>query len=368
MTDRSVSRRGMRGRRPRPKWVLIGLGAAVFLSVGVAAANASTIGNSSTVEQSSLSDTIKVADTGMLEMSSGTDESMVDPTAAAPANAPSVEYRVASAPADRTFTELLGLNDVNKAVGFFGSGADAKHPTHGLVLTLERRDIDVTTVNIPGAVQTEVTGVNNAGDLVGFFVAKNGANLGFIKRRGVITTVAVPAGKAAKHPVTRLLGINDKGFAVGFFNDAKGVPHGFSFQIATRRFLILALPLATVGVVVTSVNDRGDIGGFFVVGKSTFGFFIRKRLLTILDLGGKATTRVLGVNNDGSLVGSFVDQKDRTHGFVLLQRDRRVRQIDVPGAVGLTVVSDINNRGQIDGFFRDKAGRTAGFIARLIRT
>ena len=368
MTDQNLSRRGRRGRRPRPKWVLIGIGAVAFLAVGAVAANAATIGKGVAVEQSSLSETITVADSGMLQMSSGTDTDMVDPAVAAPANAPSVQYRTASAPADRTFTELLGLNDVNRAVGFFGSGADAKHPTHGLVLTLERRTIDFTTVNVPGSVQTEVTGVDNAGDLVGWFVAKNGANLGFIKRRGVFTTIAAPGGKGAKHPVTRLLGIDNKGFAVGFFNDAKGVPHAFEIQINTRRFINLVLPVKTDGVVATSVDDRGDIGGFFIVGKSTFGFFVRKRLLTILNLGGKATTKVLGVNNDATLVGSFVDAAGRTHGFVFMWRDRKVRQIDVPGSVGLTVVSDINNRAQIDGFFRDKAGHIVGFIARLIRS
>ena len=62
------------------------------------------------------------------------------------------------------------------------------------------------TVSVPSAVQTEATGVDNAGDIVGFYVDSRGVDHGFIDTAGKITTINVPDSVA-----THVYGISEKG-------------------------------------------------------------------------------------------------------------------------------------------------------------
>jgi uncharacterized membrane protein len=64
-------------------------------------------------------------------------------------------------------------------------------------------------------------------------------------------------------------------------------------------------------------------------------------------------TAALGRNSAGRVVGGYVDDQDRFHGFV--QRGSRVATLDVPGARG-TVASKINDDGAIVGFYTDGSG------------
>jgi uncharacterized membrane protein len=67
----------------------------------------------------------------------------------------------------------------------------------------------------------------------------------------------------------------------------------------------------------------------------------------------RCLTAALGRNSAGRVVGGYVDDQDRFHGFV--QRGSRVATLDVPGARG-TVASKINDDGAIVGFYTDGSG------------
>jgi len=88
------------------------------------------------------------------------------------------------------------------------------------------------TIDFPGAGApcTAVRWINERGDMVGLFAYINEIGdcyaepptHGFLLRQGEYTAIDFPGSTS-----TSVFGINDDGVMVGFFNDKKGVPHGF---------------------------------------------------------------------------------------------------------------------------------------------
>ena len=103
-------------------------------------------------------------------------------------------------------------------VGYYGSGANAKHPNKGCALSSASSGT-YTAENYPGSVQTQVTAVTSSehGRVLG---RRQGNNHGFIDWNGVFTTVDDPAA-AGKTKTTQILGLNAAGVAVGFVQRRK---------------------------------------------------------------------------------------------------------------------------------------------------
>jgi hypothetical protein len=130
---------------------------------------------------------------------------------------------------DVTFNQLLGINDFGVIAGYFGSGAQG-HPNKGYLL--EPNHTQYVNENFPGSVQTQVTGLNNTGVTVGFWSGMNNANMvndnfGFVDVGGQFRNADFPAGNPASPPADQLLGVNDFGQLVGFYVDANGNTDGF---------------------------------------------------------------------------------------------------------------------------------------------
>ena len=93
-----------------------------------------------------------------------------------------------------------------------------------------------STIDVPGASSTEALGINNAGQIVGFFKDNIGSGQhGFLYDRGTFTTIDVP-GAAATIP----FGINNAGQIVGDFVDNAGL-HGFLYDRGTPSRLSMSL-------------------------------------------------------------------------------------------------------------------------------
>jgi hypothetical protein len=269
-------------------------------------------------------------------------------------------FRTLVSRADPKFTQLLGINDRGTIVGFFGSGADPKHPNRGFRLQPPYRQTSFIPENFPRAVQTQAVGINNDATSAGFFVDRLGANHGYVRVHGHFRAVDFP-GTTSRPAFNQLLGINRMGIAVGFFNDRANRSHAYAFNVRTGQFTLIKLPVKTASVVASGINDRGQVVGFFQLGRGIRGFIWGPHLFAVLDLGNHTNTQALGINNFGVVVGSFVDLQGKTRGFVRANA-RLVRVVNVPGSTS-TVVNGINNNGQIVGFFTDGAKNTFGFLA-----
>jgi hypothetical protein len=306
-----------------------------------------------------------VAVTAALSLAPQADASTV---AAAPkvSAATSYTFTTLDNAADPTFNQLLGINVHGTIAGYFGSGA-AGHPNKGYLLRPPYGQANYANENFPGSVQTQVTGINNFGDTSGFWVSANNTNRGFVEWNGVFASYTDPNTPKVAGAVNQLLGINNAGIAVGFYNDAKGNAHPYELNQATGVFTALHIPDA-VSATAAGINPAGDVVGFYTDasgGTESFLITTSHQLVTYQFPGG-SDTQALGINDKDQIVGSYLDSKGVMHGFVLsdpLGPVSHWQKIDDPDGVGSTVVNGINGYGDLVGFYTDSAGNTDGMLA-----
>lgn len=136
-----------------------------------------------------------------------------------------------------TSSTASGINNRGEIVGFF---TNRKGKTFGFVITPRGRVIEFS---IPGASSTMAFGVNDHGAVVGTFMRGSGNNaksFGFVWQPGRgVRVVNDPLGRGA----TTLNGINNAGDLVGFYTDAKGNTDGL--LVSRGRFTAATAPPVT---------------------------------------------------------------------------------------------------------------------------
>ncbi|MEM7351593.1 MAG: hypothetical protein AAF657_12430 [Acidobacteriota bacterium] len=257
-------------------------------------------------------------------------------------------FEVAGAP----ITGGRGLDDGDCQVGYFQTdtsdplSAHALQRCDGVITTIDpptsvadRRAFDINTaglvvgsalrasgsdgfeldgatytwVEFPGADQTVIRGVNNAGDVVGEYENPGGERRGFARFDGSFVTIDVPLATS-----TRARGINDQGEIVGTWNDDSDMRHGF-------------------------VRESSGI-------------------FTTFDFPGAVETLFGDINDTGEIVGTYFDAAGTPHGFLVTAPLVQFLPFDVPGSVG-TVATGINEAGAVTGEWIDAAGIRRGFLA-----
>jgi len=252
-------------------------------------------------------------------------------------------------PGDPNFTQLLGINNAATIAGYFGDGVVVAN--NGFTLTLPST---FTPQNFtPGAVQTQVVGINNKGETVGFYIDAAGVNHGFTFNGTTFRDVSNPNTTT----VTQLLGVNDSGEAAGYWTDAAGNFHPFTWVPGAFT------PISFSGLVsaqATDVNNAGDVVGFNMTSATTSdGFLDIGGVFTMLDFPGSTFTQALGLNDVGEVVGDYVDAGGVMHGFIYDIASGKFMSITDPNGVA-TTINGINDHGEFVGFFA--TGATVGGV------
>ena len=279
-------------------------------------------------------------------------------------------------PADLTFNQLLGINNRRVIAGYFGSGA-AGHPNKGFRLRRTGAGYTIDNENFPGSVQTQVTGLNDDGTTVGFWSSMNNANMtndntGFYTvpsgntGGGSFHSVRFPTSDNANPPVNQLLGVNNSDHAVGFYTDSNGSNHGYTYGIFSGQFQSVTVPGAT-SLTASAINNRGDVAGFYTSSSGASDAF----LLTsggrhyTLAFPGASATQGLGVNDSDEVAGVYTvgtGSNAAMHGFTWAP-GRGFHTVDDPDGMGTTTINGLNDEGDIVGFYVDGSGNTDGFAA-----
>jgi probable HAF family extracellular repeat protein len=269
---------------------------------------------------------------------------------------------------DLTFNQLLGINNEGKIVGYFGSGS-AGHPNKGYALSAPYAKDDFASENFPGSAQTQITAINDEGISVGFFSRQNdsntadNSNFGFWRVDGRYHQVNFPTRKNSNPPVNQLLGVNDTGTAVGFYNDGAGNAHGYAFSIRTGTFKTITVRGAT-SVTAAAINNDGTVAGFFTSAHGAVDAFLQQHgghTLTIA-FPGASMTQAFGINDMGEVVGTYTAGTSAdavTHGFTWL--NGKFRTVNYPKSTA-TTINGVNDEGDIVGFYTDAKGNTDGFV------
>ncbi len=293
--------------------------------------------------------------------------------AAQPAHAAAYTFQDIINNNDVTFNQELGINSAGTIAGYFGAGNGLMgHPNQGYTVVPPYGQANFTNENVPGSVQTQVTGLNNIGTTVGFSAPSNNGgdnNFGFYNIGGTFTNVNNPNTPTMGTMVNQLLGVNDGNTAVGFYTDAAGVNHGYTYAIASMTFSPnINDPNAGTamgqGTTAAAINNAGEIAGFYVDAGGVFhGFLDVSGTFTTIDAAGAADTSLLGLNNNGEAVGFDIDAAGNMHGIVCSITALTCQQQDDPNGLGTTTFNGVNDLGQIVGFYVNGGDNTIGLLA-----
>jgi probable HAF family extracellular repeat protein len=108
------------------------------------------------------------------------------------------------------------------------------------------------------------------------------------------------------------------------------------------------------------INQNGQIVGAYMDASGyNHGFLKDGAKFTSIDFPGSPWTVAHGINNSGLIVGTYTGSDGREHGF--LKNGVKFTTVDYPKAVD-TEATGVNNYGQIAGLYRDSNGAYHGFL------
>ena len=208
-------------------------------------------------------------------------------------------------------------------------------------------NLTFTTIDVPGSMVTNVTGINNTGEMVGYYYdSGNGSTAtGFLLSGGNFTYFNYPGADA-----TTGTGINDSSLISGTaYFDQNTVYIGFTYNAGT--FTKIAVPHQEF-TVLDGINNLGYLAGSYRTGAINNPFVIvgAKFHDVTPPLGGWITAVANGVNNLGEVVGNLVRGLAQGNGFAYIQG--KFHAISVPGLVeGATVAWGVNDTGIVVGSY-----------------
>lgn len=261
-----------------------------------------------------------------------------------------------------TSTQLSGINDSGDVVGFY---TDAAGNIHGFLYSQGR----FRAIDYPSAVLTEARGINNLAEVIGLYDDNSnqpsGFEHGFILRAGQYTRWDFPGAAD-----TDILGLNDLGDFAGSY-DLGDINTTIGFLTRQGQAASFEVPgSAPLSTVAMGVNDLGQVAGYSADSGNPdvlHGFlFLRDgSTFTAIDYPGANFTVSAGINELGNIVGRCLCIDSRSHGLLWVRGVFTV--VDFPIVDSRTRARGINNRGQIVGLYQPGGGATHGFIATPAR-
>jgi len=177
-------------------------------------------------------------------------------------------------------------------------------------------------LNVPGAVATEARGINNSGEIVGFYKTAACADYdievpscptrGFKYVNGAYVKLMVPTSVS-----TAIMGVNDLGDLVGFYKKADGTKHGFIWY-HTNVVRTIDHPGTALTTVPFGINKAGTVvGGLWGIDPS-YGTFPNSGWVwvngsfntmnpTQSGAGAPCCWSVNGIANSGVIVGQMFE-------------------------------------------------------------
>ena len=256
-------------------------------------------------------------------------------------------YTTIDDPSATNGTYAFGINDLGQIVGYY---TDLSNYVHSFLYS----GGIYTTIDDPSATNgTYADSINASGQITGGYRDDSGGH-GFLYSGGIYTTIDDPSAING----TYADGINASGQITGFYYDGSWGPHGFLYSGGT--YTTIDYPSATNVTVPESINDLGQIVGYYDDASGRHGFLYSSGTYTTIDdPSGTNGTVVTSINDLGQITGYYQDASG-AHGF--LYSSGTYTTIDYPSAANLTVVTSINDLGQITGYYQDASG-IHGFLA-----
>ena len=197
-----------------------------------------------------------------------------------------------------SLTSFVRRNAQGVTVGFYDD-TSATPETHGLVVS----GSSVATVDYPGAVRTQLAGINYWGTIVGTYTdSSRSRSDGFKLKNGVFTRIQYPGSTT-----TYVSNISDTGVIVGIYFD-QVFPSRHGFILDQGVYKTLDNPNGSVGngggTILTDINSSGAIVGYYLVGSNAYSFIYGNGVFKDIKPPNGTYTRVTGINGYGYVTGS----------------------------------------------------------------
>jgi len=269
-------------------------------------------------------------------------------------------------------TYPTGINDLGVIAGY---DIDTNSVSHGFVRTPDGEFITFDDSQAPagtGAGQgTNPVGINDIGEIAGYYIDGNGATHGFVRTTGGKITTFDPTGSVATYPFN----INNFGVIAGLFYDTNGVGHGF-VRTSDGKIKTFDPPNSftgpsSFGTYSAYVNDLGVVAGSYFDASTyvAYGFirsptgqfteFAVPGAGTVISSTDESGTYVFAAANlEGATTGTILDNNFESHSFVRAANGEATT-FDIPGQAHIldnnagSVGLSINTLGVVLGRWRD---------------
>ena len=200
------------------------------------------------------------------------------------------------------------INDAGVIVGSYQVFVNRFRLTHAFLL----EGGAYTTIDPPGASQAWATGINNAGQIVGYYNDASGNIHGFFLSRGTYSLIDFPGATGSQ-----FVGINSSGVAVGNYFAADGRWTVFVFDTNAPQSPNAFQSFANSGGVfltASAINDAGQIVGTDADQNGGYHGFIA----TLSNLASPTNLRATQIGTDGTQIQLTWDYgSDPIDGFKL---------------------------------------------------
>lgn len=198
------------------------------------------------------------------------------------------------------FTDFVGINNKNQIAGMYWDN------TYWRGVLYDHPSNTWTRIDCPAGGSTYPYGINDAGDIVGFY--RYSGDHGFLRRSdATFDPIDVPGAS-----FTIANEINDAGQIVG--RSSLG-----GFLRSNDGFSSITYPEAGSYTSAVGINDTSVIVGYwYTVFGYEHGYVFDGVNYGLLDFPGAKSTKLLGINNVGKIVGYYEDTNKNIHGFLAI--------------------------------------------------
>jgi hypothetical protein len=250
-------------------------------------------------------------------------------------------------------TNILGINTSGEMVGNYS--AVSSSPSHGFLYSGGA----FTFFDYPEADSTIPHGINDSGLISGCAGLGGGTSIVGFTYNGTFTTITAP-GKAD----TDAWGIDSAGDIVG--GAGTTLSSTKAFELKGSPFKNISLPGTYLYAYRAGVNNLGEVVGFILNGSDSSGFVYKNgKSQSLVFPGPTVMTLALGLNDRGIIVGWYegCSPACADHGFVIMKG--KYFSFDFPGAIA-TFADGINASGQIVGSYTLDGSAFHGYVTNPI--
>jgi probable HAF family extracellular repeat protein len=233
--------------------------------------------------------------------------------------------------------EPIGINNIGQIVGAYIDDAGS---FRGFLL-----DNHVfTNIDVPKAMRSIPSKINDNGQVVGTYLGSDQKFHGFLFDDGGFTDI-----DCRDALLTAALDVDKNGRIVGFCSDNAGT-HGF-LRDNSGAFITIDVSINNaISTSITSTNDQGKMTGVYVDGEGRErGFLLDQDVVTPIDFPGADATQPYSINNRGEIVGFYI-QGGRPQGFLWVNGSFTMLP-NHPGALVYSYAYDIDDLGRIVGLY-----------------